>query len=72
MNMGLQAGLMSKDLGKFTGAVKANSAAITGLGTSAGEGIKVFGQMTAVGTSTIAAYSKLGISQEDLIKNTSD
>ena len=72
MNMGLQAGLMSKDLGKFTSAIKSNSTAIAGLGGSAADGMKVFGQMTAVGTQTVAQYSKLGVSQEELLKTQSD
>ena len=72
MNMGLQAGLMSKDLGKLTSAIKANSTSLAGLGENAAQGIKIFGQMTAVGTETIANYSKLGVSQEDLIKTQAD
>lgn len=72
MEMGLQAGLMSKDLGKLTGVIKANSKDIAGLGLTSAEGMKMFGQMTAVGSKTIAMYSKLGVSQEELIKTQGD
>ena len=72
LEMGLQAGLMSKDLGKLTGVIRANSKDIAGLGLTASDGMKVFGEITAVGTKTIATYSKLGVSQEDLIKTQAD
>jgi hypothetical protein len=72
LEMGLQAGLMSKDLGKLTSVMRSNSKDIAGLGASSAEGMKVFAQMTAVGTKTIGMYSKLGVSQEDLIKTQGD
>ena len=72
LDMGHEAGLTAKDLGKLTSVIKANGTSIAGLGATAADGMKVFGQLTAVGTDTIATYSKLGISQEDLIKNTGD
>jgi hypothetical protein len=72
MEMGLQAGLMSKDLGKLTGVIRSNSKDIAGLGSTAADGMKAFGQITAVGSKTIATYSKLGVSQEELIKTQGD
>ena len=72
LDMGINAGLKAKDLGKLTGAIKANSTAIAGLGANAADGAKIFGEMAAVGTDTVAQYSKLGVSQEDLMKSQSD
>ena len=72
MDMGHAAGLMSKDLGKLTGVIKANSKDIAGLGLTAADGIKVFGQLTAITSEQRMAYSKLGVSQEDLIRTQAD
>jgi hypothetical protein len=45
LDMGHDAGLTAKDLGKLTSVIKTNSTAIAGLGNSAGEGMKIFGQV---------------------------
>ena len=72
LDIGHNAGLTAKDLAKFTSVVKANSTSIAGLGANAAEGMKIFGQLTAVGTNTIATYTKLGVSQEELLQTQGD
>ena len=72
LDMGINAGFMSKDLNKLTGIIKDNSQAITSLGSGFASGAKVFGELAAVGTDTIGKYSKLGVSQEELIKTQAD
>jgi GH24 family phage-related lysozyme (muramidase) len=72
MDMGHGVGLASKDLDKLTGVLKTNSQALASLGGDVGTGSKMFGQMAAVGTDTIAKYTKLGVSQEDLLKTQGD
>ena len=67
--MGLAAGFSWKELGKYTEAVRSLGTDTIALGQNVGDGVKKFGEITAVGSTVIATFSKLGINNEQLVKN---
>ena len=72
LDMGHRAGLTSKNLEVLTKAASKAGSGMAGLGVTVGDGIKAFGDMTAVSSGTRQAFQRLGVSQEKLMEQQAD
>jgi hypothetical protein len=66
LTLAQNAGYSSNNIEKFNNGVKTAGTGLLNLGKNAAEGIKVFGQISAVGNDTIAGFASMGVSQDRL------
>ena len=72
LDMAHNAGLSSKNLEVFTKAAERANTGLAGLGVTVGDGVKAFGQMTAISAEQRMAFQRLGVSQEALMSQQAD
>jgi hypothetical protein len=72
LQMGHNAGLSSQNLEVFTKAANKAGAGLAGFGNTVTDGVKAFGQMTAVTKEQRMAFERMGISQERLMEMQGD
>lgn len=71
-DMAIKIGLSNEQWGLMTNAMKRANTGMAGLGATAGEGQKAFGNMLAVTNQQREAFQRLGVSQEDLMNQQAD
>lgn len=72
LEMGHKAGLSSQNLEVFTKAANKAGSGLAGFGNTVTDGVKAFGQMTAVTKEQRMAFERMGISQERLMEMQGD
>jgi len=72
LQMGHNAGLSSQNLEVFTKAANKAGSGLAGFGNTVTDGVKAFGQMTAVTKEQRMAFERMGISQERLMEMQGD
>jgi hypothetical protein len=72
LTMGHKAGLTSSNLDIMTKAAAKANTGMAGLGGTVGDGIKAFGDMTAVTKEQRMAFQRMGVSQEELMSQQAD
>ena len=72
LSMGHKAGLTSANLDIMTKAAAKANTGMAGLGSTVGDGIKAFGDMTAVTKEQRMAFQRMGINQEELMEKQAD
>ena len=72
LSMGHKAGLTSSNLDIMTKAAAKANTGMAGLGGTVGDGIKAFGDMTAVTKEQRMAFQRMGVSQEELMSQQAD
>ena len=70
--MATKIGLSNEQWGLMTNAMKRANTGMAGLGSTAGEGQKAFGNMLAVTNQQREAFQRLGVSQEELMNQQAD
>ena len=72
LEMGHKAGLSSSNLDIMTKAAAKANTGMAGMGATVGDGIKAFGDMTAVTKEQRMAFQRMGVSQEELMAQQAD
>jgi putative chitinase len=72
LSLAHEVGLTSKNLNLLTKPLASMSTALTSLGADAGKGAEAFTQMAAISKEERMMYSRLGVSQEELLQNQAD
>jgi hypothetical protein len=72
LSMGHKAGLTSTNLEIMTKAAAKANTGMAGMGATVGDGIKAFGDMTAVTKEQRMAFQRMGVSQEELMSQQAD
>lgn len=72
LSLAHEVGLTSKNLNLLTKPLSSMGTALTSLASDAGKGAEAFTQMAAISKEERMNYSRLGVSQEELIQNQAD
>jgi len=72
LSLAHEVGLTSKNLNLLTKPLASMGAALTSLGADAGKGAEAFTQMATISKEERMRYSRLGVSQEELLQNQAD